>query len=76
MSQHSELLDMALEKSKLAVNRDSGVGDKASLHMYKEAVEALQKVLDTDLTGNKSKLKSIVRGRKKKKKNDRKKVKH
>ncbi|KAI9275155.1 hypothetical protein EDC94DRAFT_592245 [Helicostylum pulchrum] len=59
MSQHSELLDMALEKSKLAVNRDSGVGDKASLHMYKEAVEALQKVLDTDLTGNKSKLKSI-----------------
>lgn len=66
MSQHSELLDLALEKSKLAVNRDSGVGDKVSVHMYKEAVDALQRVLDTDLTGNKSKLKSIVRSRKKK----------
>ncbi|GAA5808748.1 hypothetical protein MFLAVUS_002143 [Mucor flavus] len=59
MSQHSELLDLALEKSNLAVNRDSGVGDKVSVHMYKEAVDALQRVLDTDLTGNKSKLKSI-----------------
>lgn len=59
----SPLIEFALEKSRSAVNRDSGVGDKTSLKMYKEAVDALQNVLDddADVTNNKSRLKTIVR---------------
>ncbi|KAI7892626.1 uncharacterized protein EV154DRAFT_550571 [Mucor mucedo] len=57
----SPLIEFALEKSRSAVNRDSGVGDKTSLKMYKEAVDALQNVLDddADVTNNKSRLKTI-----------------
>lgn len=63
ISQPSQLLEFALEKSKSAVNRDSGVGDNISLKMYKEAVDALQKVLDDDADqiNNKSRLKTIVK---------------
>lgn len=59
----SQLIEFALEKSRSAVNRDSGVGDKDSLKMYKEAVDALQNVLDDDAdhTNNKSRLKTIVK---------------
>jgi hypothetical protein len=63
-SASSKLLEIALEKSKSAVSMDSGEeGDNSkALEMYKEAVEALQKVLDdnTDQMNNKSRLKAIV----------------
>lgn len=65
-SSSSRLLEIALEKSESAVNLDSG-GDNdgdytKALDMYKEAIEALQKVLDNDSDhiNNKSRLKSIV----------------
>lgn len=58
----SNLVEVALSKSKSAVENDSGIGDKENLKMYNEAVNALQQAIEdsSDLKSDKPRLKLIV----------------